>query len=458
MSELGQKYFALMPDCRLVKGASRGAFYDLRSGDIYSIDPAAVRLIETCMAGRPVAEAIGHAPAQFRDQARPYLKKMQEAGLGDFRDTPAGGGKTDPLTAASILEFIWLELTEQCNLRCRHCYGTCGSSAETGRLEQPDWQRVISEARQLGCRALQFIGGEPLLWGERLFDLARAAKHQGYRHIELYSNLTLLHGGWIDRLSGLGMKVATTVYSHRPEIHDAITGVPGSWRRTIDAVRRLCEAGVQPRLGMVVMPENRDDVPTTLAFLRGLGDPDPRTDPVRPTGRGHYVGMSSWGASAPHPSRTMTFPKVDRETFARNRCGNGCWQGKAAVSSRGDVLPCIMHRDGSAGSVKALPLAEIVRNGLDRYWQLSLDKVEGCRDCEYRYACPDCRPVALGTNGSLFAKPPHCAYDPYLGACVGGAGYQPQMPDQDQREAGDSLGHQQDRRGIHVRYHEEAIK
>jgi hypothetical protein len=48
-------------------------------------------------------------------------------------------------------------------------------------------------------------------------------------------------------------------------------------------------------------------------------------------------------------------------------------------------------------------------------WSLSLDRVQVCRDCEYRYVGSDCRPWATGSGGALDAKTPRCAYDPYTG-------------------------------------------
>ena len=77
-----------------------------------------------------------------------------------------------------------------------------------------------------------------------------------------------------------------------------------------------------------------------------------------------------------------------------------------------------MQRDEPGGNVREQPLREIVRGGLRKYWELSLDDIEVCRDCEYRYACPDCRPITVGPTGRLTAKSAHCSYDPYRGEFV----------------------------------------
>ena len=38
-----------------------------------------------------------------------------------------------------------------------------------------------------------------------------------------------------------------------------------------------------------------------------------------------------------------------------------------------------------------------------------------CKDCEYRFACKDCRPLAKSVDGCQNGKNPRCKYDPYTG-------------------------------------------
>jgi radical SAM protein with 4Fe4S-binding SPASM domain len=61
------------------------------------------------------------------------------------------------------------------------------------------------------------------------------------------------------------------------------------------------------------------------------------------------------------------------------------------------------------------PLSQIVSGEMRRFWSLNKDGVATCRDCEYRYFCPDCRPWASGHSGDLRGKSPVCTYNPYTG-------------------------------------------
>lgn len=265
-------------------------------------------------------------------------------------------------------------------------------------------------------RDVQFIGGEPFIYGDRLFDLAARARELGYKTVEVFSNLTFLEDEWIDKMVELDMKVACSLYSKRPEIHDAITLQPGSLARTLKNVRALKKRGVQTRFALTVMKQNQDYVEETLEFMKELGSQAPAFDMVRPSGRGrdHEIMPDKIAKERLYRLQPQ-FMQVDRETFIKRFNGNSCWQGKLAVSSSGKVHPCIMQQEGDSGDVRKQSLKEIIRGPLRKYWDLSYDKIEVCRDCEYKYACCDCRPVIVGSTGDLTAKSIHCCYDPYKG-------------------------------------------
>lgn len=60
----------------------------------------------------------------------------------------------------SAPSFLYLNLTEKCNLRCTHCYGFFGSKKE-GELVKNDFQRIIKEVTHLGVFYANICGGEP---------------------------------------------------------------------------------------------------------------------------------------------------------------------------------------------------------------------------------------------------------------------------------------------------------
>jgi radical SAM protein with 4Fe4S-binding SPASM domain len=415
-----QSHFNINADCFLIHGAKRGALYNLTTGDVYSIDPVAVRVVEGCEAGTSITEIAAAIEEADREQVHAFLEKMANEKMGTFSGEGGQKAKIDLERHCRTLDFLWLELREDCNLRCRHCY--CMSSptvSDVDRLTHDEWLRLLEEGREVGTETVQFIGGEPLLYGDGLFDLAEHAHELGYTTIELFSNLTFMRDEWLEKIVGLNIKVAVSIYAKRPEIHDMITTKRGSFERTMRTVRRLKERGVQPRFALTVMKHNQDYLEETMEFLKEMGNPTPGFDLVRPSGRGNDEEIMPDKLSKKEAYRTQAeFMRTDRETFIRRFNGNGCWQGKLAVSSTGNVHPCIMSRSGDSGNVRERSLKEIVDGPLRKYWDLSYDRIEICKDCEYRYACKDCRPVTIGSTGELTAKSIHCSYDPYSGEWV----------------------------------------
>ncbi len=421
--ELMSSYFQLDEECVIVGGAKRGALYKLDTGDVYSIDPFARKVLQECEARRSIREVFREVPEAEPGQILGFLRQAAEAGLGEFKDEPFRQPKQVAPHRCETLDFIWLELREDCNLRCMHCYAASEvGRAIANRLSIDEWKRILEEANGLGCRNMQFIGGEPFLFGPMIFDLSEHAKGLGYQSMEIFSNLTFLKNEWVDSLVRLDLSVACSLYSKRPEIHDQITGVAGSFERTIGNIRRLLERGIRPRVCTTVTRHNEAYVQETMEFLSELGIKNFGYDAVRPAGRGGDRSLVPKKLVVREIHRTQPeFAEVDRTTFVRNLSGNSCWQGKLVIASTGDVFPCIMQRDSPCGNVRSCSLREIVLRNIRRYWDLSFDHIEVCRDCEYRYACYDCRPIAYGLTGRITGKSEYCRYDPYAGEYAEGA-------------------------------------
>ena len=88
---------------------------------------------------------------------------------------------------AAGLDFLWMELTNRCNLECVHCYAVVAAGADSV-LSEADHLTLLDEARALGCRRVQFIGGEPTLNRSLRALIARSAGLD-FELIEVYTNL-----------------------------------------------------------------------------------------------------------------------------------------------------------------------------------------------------------------------------------------------------------------------------
>lgn len=412
-------YLGLREGLRFVAGPRRGALYDMNGGRVYSVDPFTTRILKLGLDNVPV----GAIRRRLRLGERTRKRRIFEAFLHHpFIRVAAAPAATANDPAAPLrhrLEFLWVELIATCNLRCRHCYASSGPDRPPGAMTEADTLRLVREAAALGCRTIQFTGGEIFLRRD-LLRLVREARSLGVDTVELFTNATLIRAADLDALEPLGVRFAVSVYSHRSEAHDAITQVPGSWNRTVGNLRRLLDRGFPVRVGVIRMGPNWNDMEETRRFLTDLGLPDKAVgfDTVRPAGRGCEGGLGE-----PDPGLVRLGPPDRFETKAGRLTARTCWSGRLAVDPDGNVYPCVFSRSLPVGNVRRGGLAAVIQGEpLRDLWAITLEKVEECRQCEYRFACFDCRLQAYARTGRMLAKPPTCAYRPAAGRVEQAAG------------------------------------
>ncbi len=304
------------------------------------------------------------------------------------------------------LNFLWLELTSVCNLRCIHCYGAFGEPNPVQELGLSEWKRVLSEAHGLGCRQVQFTGGEALL-SPHLPALVETAKRIGYEFLEIFTNATKIGEEEVRLFRKHGVFLAVSVYSNQEEIHDSITGIPGSFRATEEALKQLKRAGVPFRVAVILMRKNQDALEGMAKWMEQIGAYNAfRVDPVRSAGRGNDPALQPdrfpAGAGRDrvfypgHPLRSTSAPTT-------------CWKGKITVTASGLVLPCIFARDLVCGDLSRETLTQTIDGSrLRELWDLTVRDVPECHDCAMQALCADCRYLAFSETGNLKGRNPRC--------------------------------------------------
>ncbi|MHA2238501.1 MAG: radical SAM protein, partial [Candidatus Hodarchaeales archaeon] len=397
----------------LINGKYKSLILDLKKGEIYRVNESAKKIISLGEKGFTIKDTIDFLKSNLdHSEIRNFIDNLTNQGfiqqslepkkLVQYEKTP------------TKLDLLWIEVTPRCNLKCVHCYVTADEFRKDPELPKEVIIRVIDDAADEGCRRLQFTGGEPTLRAD-LHELINHASNTDIKKIEVFTNGTLLTEKMIKDFSDLGVTVALSIYSHKQEIHDEITQSHGSHRKTVNSLNLLLDYGIQVRCGIIAMKQNESELEETKNYLSRLGVITTSVDPIRPIGRG--LDNTHWPSKSElFKFRTEPNFYFNEQTFIKNHFWNACWFGKAAVSSSGDVLPCVFARDQVVGNVLYKRFRDIL-NGekMLELWGLNKDEVEICRDCEYRYVCRDCRPWAYGLSGDLFSKSPRCAYDPKNG-------------------------------------------
>src|SRR5262249_34957891 len=120
---------------------------------------------------------------------------------------------------APWLDLLWLEVTGKCNLRCVHCYADSGPQRRLHEYMTPeDWEDALDQAARLGCRAVQFSGGEPTMY-PALPALIGRARALGFAAVEVYTNGTMFKPHIKDALLEHNVDLAFSVYAANSETH-----------------------------------------------------------------------------------------------------------------------------------------------------------------------------------------------------------------------------------------------
>ncbi|MGI6376306.1 MAG: radical SAM protein [Anaerolineae bacterium] len=161
-----------------------------------------------------------------------------------------------------------LELTERCNLACRHCYISQPVGAAMARARELSTERVtalLDAMVSAGTLFLALTGGEPLLRPD--FDTVyRAARERGLL-VTVMTNGTLLTPEIADLFVELRPRaIEITMYGATEETYERVTQAPGSFARFRRALDLLRERSLPLMLKSVLLTLNRHE----LAMMRAL--------------------------------------------------------------------------------------------------------------------------------------------------------------------------------------------
>ncbi len=162
---------------------------------------------------------------------------------------------------------VHLDITYRCNERCVHCYLDHDDHGELSTAEIKDVLNQLSEA---GVFFLTLSGGEVLMRRD-FFEILEFSRRLLF-NVKLKTNAGMIREPEARRIRESGVaEVQISVYSHRAAVHDAITKLPGSWKRTTDAIRFLRSQGLKVTIANVLMSANWSDYSGVVALAHELG-------------------------------------------------------------------------------------------------------------------------------------------------------------------------------------------
>ncbi|GAB2700194.1 TIGR04053 family radical SAM/SPASM domain-containing protein [Thalassiella azotivora] len=339
------------------------------------------------------------------------------------------------------------EVTRACAFACVHCRADAQSRRDPAELTTEEGYRLIDRFAAFGSPILVFTGGDPMMRKD-LFDLIAHADAAGLR-CSLTPTATVLPT--VDRLrrakeAGV-RRVALSLDSPSPQVHDDFRKVPGSWERTMTILRNAREVGLSTQVNTTVTTDTVDLLPEMVRFVRSVGAVQWSVFFLVPMGRGQQLRMISperheevltWlhdlAREGDFDVKATAAPMYRRVVAQRAAADGGApasgagfafhdglhrphqgvndGRGFLFVSHRGDVMPS-GFLPVTVGNVREDDVVDLYRHHPLFRGLRDPDRLTGkCGVCEFRAACGGQRGRAYAVTGDPYASDPACAYVP----------------------------------------------
>lgn len=334
--------------------------------------------------------------------------------------------------------IVTWNLTERCNLSCRHCSldGEKRANNPQSELSRDEARFVIDELSYLNKNlTLILSGGEPML-REDLGEIIQDAADAGFDTL-LRSNGTLLTREGLRALKDAGLRrVAVSIDSPQQEHHDLSRGLEGAWDLSVAALHEAPRQGLETFMDVTLTDGNWTRLDEFVEFGASLGVRAVNFFFFLCTGSGVKMDIT-----VEHFNRSLrrilSLARQQRQLRVRARCAphiyriqyeegmplpagsRGCMAAHQhiRIDAEGNITPC---------PFMPLPVGNVRERSLGEIWEsapsLNLIRTGAykgrCGVCEYRDLCGGCRARALAGQGDFMGEDLFCDYTPRGGKKV----------------------------------------
>jgi radical SAM protein with 4Fe4S-binding SPASM domain len=320
---------------------------------------------------------------------------------------------------------VLFELTSSCNLKCVHCYGDYGKSLEN-ELDKNQIIMLLSKLHEMGTEGLNITGGETLLRKDLLEILDFC---YGKFSFSLLTNGTLIDDKFSEKFSKyINSPIQISLYGCDPKTHDAITGVQGSFSKTIKGIKSMAARNVYVIVAYLYRGGNPDEVKKIARFCSDLGISMLRVGSFVKLGRGkdlewevpekefitvskilkklreEYDGKMDIQLWSPGGEMSLEEDIVQKENQKHLKCHIGTYF--IVIAPNGDLLPCGLIR---------WPYGNLLRDDFETLFSADYSRFFSdinapskllCGNCRFLYICRKCHAIAL----TRFQRVENCAW------------------------------------------------
>tara|TARA_Y100000031_G_C8199857_1_gene375673 strand:+ start:335 stop:1387 length:1053 start_codon:yes stop_codon:yes gene_type:complete len=341
---------------------------------------------------------------------------------------------------------VW-NLTEDCNLSCRHCYAADSSKTQKEAISTLIAKKFIDDISGMKIPALLFSGGEPLLRDD-IFHLGEYASKKGI-YTALSTNGTLITKEAARAIKDAGFSYVGISLDGLKESHDNFRLSAGSFDQSMKGLANCIKQGIKTGVRFTLSKYNYKDLNELILFLstqkvnrfclyhlvysktgNAIAEHDIDTDLKRETMDAflsRVEEIANKGINMEiltvdnHADGIYLYNRLKDKNSELTSCaqkllssGSGCSAARGIVSVdwNGDVHPCQFWRHVSLGNIKDRPFSQIWDDSSNEFLNTlrnGRENLKGrCGRCKYKKGCGGCRLRAEVKFSDVWAEDPAC--------------------------------------------------
>lgn len=336
---------------------------------------------------------------------------------------------------------VFYEVTRACDLICQHCRACAESEPHPAELPPAESRLLVEQVAQFPQLPwLVLTGGDPFKRGD-LVGLVEHAADLGLQVALTPSATPLVTREALAALKRAGLaRLALSLDGADAATHDAVRGVPGVFRRTLEIMGWARQLGLPLQVNTTVSPQNYQQLDALADLLAELGIVLWSVFFLVPVGRAWqaqrlraeqyeevFAVLYRQMLRQPYAIKTTEAPHFRRYVLEHGVEGEAkrqAWRRWKAFPATNDGKGILFV--GHTGLIYPSGFMPLVcglfsLDHLVHVYQCSpvfralrdADRLEGkCHVCEYRHICGGSRARAYAVTGNPFAQEPDCNYVP----------------------------------------------
>lgn len=325
-----------------------------------------------------------------------------------------------------------IEITKQCDLRCKHCYGEAGFTRNT-QLTQKQIYSILDRLSD-GCKSVSITGGDPMCH-PKIKEIIEYSISCGLE-TTLITNGMRLDSNFANWLSNIGIKrVKLSLDGSTRDMHDRLRGVEGAFEKVILSMEYLRNAKVKFAIGTVITKDNIENINfiSEIAYKNGaqsigfgrvinhgraingmnklrendLGIIIKKVDEIMRNYKGKdflvtYEEDGNWIESFPDRCPSIEEYYLYKDSNVKCSC-YGCGAGSRLlfIQANGDIKPCMMSSFIIGKIESGEDIVDIIsKSSNECFRNLENTNLSTCKNCDYVSNCLGCISQAI-TNSSL---------------------------------------------------------